>query len=58
MSRVLLEKLTFTLTVKKFPALYGNRGFITCSQVPTTGPYPEPDASNPQLLNLFPQDPF
>jgi hypothetical protein len=28
-SRVLLEKLTVTQLVKKFPAFYGTRGFIT-----------------------------
>jgi hypothetical protein len=28
-------------------------GSLQCSQQPATGPYPEPDASNPQLPTLF-----
>jgi hypothetical protein len=28
---------------KKFPKNYGTLKFITCSQGPSTGPYPEPD---------------
>jgi hypothetical protein len=28
-------------------------GSLPCSQQPDTGPYPEPDASSPQPLNLF-----
>jgi hypothetical protein len=31
---------------------------LPCLQGPTTGPYPEPDASSPQLPTLFPQDLF
>jgi hypothetical protein len=31
---------------------------LSCSQEPTTGPYPELDASSPRLLALFPEDPF
>ena len=41
-SRVLLEKLTVSQLVKKFPAFYGTRRFITA-----TCPYPEPARSNP-----------
>jgi hypothetical protein len=26
---------------------------LLCSQEPTSGPYPEPDASNPHPLTLF-----
>jgi len=37
-SRVLLEKLTVTQLVKKFPALYGNRRFITMSKSPPMVP--------------------
>jgi len=29
------------------------KGLLPCSQGPTTGPYLEPDASNPQLPILF-----
>jgi len=33
-------------------------GSLPCSQQSTIGPYPEPDASSPQLPALFPQDLF
>jgi hypothetical protein len=39
-SRVLVQKLTVTQLVKKFPAFYGTWRFITVF----TGPYSEPDA--------------
>jgi len=42
-SRILLEKLIVTQLVKKFPAFYWTQTFITVSQEPATGPYPEPD---------------
>jgi len=51
--RIRLEKLTVTQLVKKFPAFYGNRRFITVF----TGPCHEPDASIPQPATLFPYDP-
>jgi hypothetical protein len=28
-------------------------GSLSCSQEPATGPYPEPDESNPHIPNLF-----
>jgi hypothetical protein len=28
-------------------------GSLSCSQQPVTGPYPEPDESNPYLSTLF-----
>ena len=40
-SRVILEMLTGSQTVKKFPVFCANRRFITTSQVPATCPYPE-----------------
>ena len=47
-SRVLLEQLTGSHLVKKFPALYGTRRFITAFlQIPATCPCPEPDQSIP-----------
>jgi hypothetical protein len=33
-------------------------GSLPCSQQPSTGPYPMPDASSSNLPTLFPQDPF
>jgi len=44
-----------TQLVKKFPAFYGTQKFITCSQEPTTGPFPEPDACSLHLPTLFPK---
>jgi len=44
-------ELTVTQLIKKFPALYGTRKFITMS---VTGPYPDPDWSSPQLSTIFP----
>jgi hypothetical protein len=41
-SRVRVEKLTSLLLVKKFPAFYGTRRFITA-----TCPYTEPARSSP-----------
>jgi len=32
-------------------------GLLPHLQEPSTGPYPEPDESNPHFL-IFPQDPF
>ena len=55
-SRV-LEKLTGSQLVKKFPALYGTRRFITDLQVPATIPYPESDQASPCPSIPFPEDP-
>jgi len=38
LTRVLLEKLIFTLLVKKFPAFYGSRGLLPYSQNPPLVP--------------------
>jgi hypothetical protein len=51
-SRVLLEKLTGFQLVKKFPAFYGTRRFITA-----TCPHPEPSWSSPHPHILLPEDP-
>jgi hypothetical protein len=56
-SRVLLEKLTISQLVKKFPAFYGTlepEGSLPHSQVPATCPYPEPAQSSPypHILNI------
>jgi hypothetical protein len=53
-SRILLEKLIVFQLEKKFPALYGTRGFITVFTRALTGPYPEPDESNLHLPTHFP----
>jgi hypothetical protein len=49
--RGLLEKLTVSQLVKKFPAFYGTRRFM-----PATCPYAEPAQSSPCPIPL--QDPF
>jgi len=46
---VLLEKLTVTQLVKKFPTS------LSYSQEPVTGPYPEPDEFIPHLPTHFPK---
>jgi hypothetical protein len=47
-SRVLLEKVTGSQPVKKFPAFYRTQRFITTfTSVHPTCPYPEPDQSSP-----------
>jgi len=46
-SRVLIEKLTVSQLVKKFPAFYGTRRFITHSQVSAICPSSEPALSSP-----------
>jgi hypothetical protein len=48
-SRVLLEKLTCSQLVKKFPAYYGTRRFIGHSQVSATCPYPTAGATSPTV---------
>ena len=45
-SRVLLEKLTGLQLVKKVPAVYGTRRFITAFTSARLLPYPEPDRSS------------
>jgi hypothetical protein len=39
-SWALLEKLPIVQPLKNFPAYYGTRRFIMCSQEPSTDPYP------------------
>ena len=46
-SRALIEKITGWQLVKKFPAFYGTRRFITAFTRSTTSPCPEPDQSSP-----------
>jgi len=52
-SKVLLEKLTVTQS-RNSPLFMEPEGSLLCSQGPTTGPYPEPDESNPEPPTLFP----
>jgi hypothetical protein len=40
------------------PTFYGTRKFITVSTRARHWFCPDPDAPNPQLHTLFPQDPF
>jgi hypothetical protein len=51
---VLLEKLIVTQLVKKFPAFYGIRRFITVfTQDHATGPSPESDVFIPHPHTMF-----
>jgi len=54
-SRV-LENLNGFQLVKKFPAFYETRRFITASQVPATCHYPEPARSSPYPHIPHPED--
>ena len=56
-SRVLLEKLTGFQLVKKFPAFYGTRRFITTFTSAATCPYPMPARSSPYPHIPLPEDP-
>ena len=51
-SRALLEKITSSQLVKKFPAFYGTRRL----QIPATCSYPEPDQSSPYTHVTPPED--
>jgi hypothetical protein len=46
--RILLGKLKVSQLVKKFPAFYGTRRFITAITTATTYPYPKPDQYIPR----------
>jgi hypothetical protein len=52
-SRVLLEKLTGLQLVKKFPAFYGTRRFITAIKIPANSPNPEPARYSPYPTSHF-----
>jgi hypothetical protein len=52
-SRVLLQKLIVTQS-RNFPPFMEPEVSLPYSQESVTGPYPEPDASNPHLATLFP----
>jgi hypothetical protein len=47
MEHVLTEKLKVSQLLKKLPALYGHRIFVTLLTRIATGPYSEPNASSP-----------
>ena len=49
---LLLEKLTGVQLVKKFPAFYGTRRFISAVTMPTICPYPEPAPSHLLKIHL------
>ena len=56
-SKVLLEKLTGFHLLKKFPAFYGTRRFITAFTSARRLSLPEPARSSPYLHIPFPEDP-
>jgi hypothetical protein len=55
-SRILLEKLTVSQLVKKFPACYRTRKSLPPLQVPATCSYPETHQSSPHPFTLLPED--
>ena len=57
-NRVLLEKLTGSQVVKKFPAFKEPEGSSPCSQLPATCTYPEPDRSSQCPHISLPDDPY
>jgi len=52
---VIIEKLIVTQLVKKSLPFIEPEGSLRCSKETVTGPYPEPDASNPHFSTLIPQ---
>jgi len=54
--RVLLEQLTGSQLVKKFPAFDGTRRFTIALEEPATSPYPEADQSSPCSSIPLPED--
>ena len=54
--RVLLEQLTASQLVKKFPAFMQPEGSFPHSQMPATCPYPEPSRSSPCTHTPLPED--
>ena len=56
-SRVILEKLTGSELVKKFPHFMDPEGSLPHSQVPAICPYPEPARSSPYPHVPLPDDP-
>ena len=56
--RGLPGKLTGPQLLKKFPALYATRRFITAFTKPDACPYPKPDRHSPCLPNPLLEDQF
>jgi hypothetical protein len=56
-STVLLEKLTSSQLVEKFPTFMEPEGALPHSQQPATCPYPEPAQSSPNPHIPLPDDP-
>jgi hypothetical protein len=52
--RVLLENLIVVQLVRKFPDFMESEVLLLRSQQPTTGPYPKPEESSPNLTTQFP----
>lgn len=52
-STVLVQKLTVTQTVNKFPTLFETCRFITVMAGPGIDPYPEPDETTPKPRSIL-----
>jgi hypothetical protein len=56
--RILFERAIVTQLVKNYRALYmESEGSLSCSQKPTTGPYPEPGESSSPPWSISPSGP-
>jgi len=49
------EKLIVAQLISKFPAFYGTRYSLPCSQQPAIASYPKPDESSPHFPPYFPK---
>jgi hypothetical protein len=53
MEQIPYSEANIRSAIQEIPTVYGPEGSLPCSQWPTTGPYTEPDESNPHIPTLF-----